>query len=622
MSFSGGYQGKILRVNLTNKSFAEEELSPELARKFVGGAGFGIKCVFDEVDPLADALSPENKLVFAPGPLTGTDAPCASRMSVTAKSPLTGTVAVCMTGGYFPAELKFAGYDILIIEGKADQPVYLAIDKGKVSIRSAKQLWGTTTTDCEFLLKEQLGDQNFRVACIGPAGERLVRMACIVNERRTAGRKGLGAVMGAKNLKAIAVRGHLKVPVADPAAFTAAKKFFLGKMKDSPVLYSEMAHHGTPMAVDVVNGMGMFPAKNWTATGEFEPVDTLGAAANEARKIGKEHCYACPVGCSQLKLTDPAGPYAGVTSVPEFETLYSFGGQTGVDNLDSVVASDRLCDELGIDTISTGVAIGFAMELYERGIIGKQETGGLELRFGNHQAMVEMVKNIGFRRGLGEILGEGVKRAAQRIGQGTEQYAIHVKGLELPGYDVRGAKAHGLNFATSYNGADHNKGYAFQEIFGIPVPRAVDRFAVEGKGSLTKWNQDIRCVTCDCATMCAFLLDMAVPDSALDNTAGLLRGATGMDFTPEEVRQVGERIQNLARVFNIRAGFTADDDTLPRRLMTEPIKAGSSKGHTVPPEELELMLAEYYRERGWTPQGIPTPEKLLSLNLSETLPYV
>lgn len=622
MGFSGGYQGKVLRIDLTTKSSREENLDPELARRFVGGAGLGIKYVFDEVDPQLDPLSPENKLVFAPGPLTGTQAPCASRMAVVAKSPLTGTIAVSMTGGFFPAELKFAGYDVLIVEGKADQPVSIVIHKGKVAIRPAMHLWGMKSIDCEHILKEQLGDHNYRIACIGPAGERLGRMANIMNELRTAGRKGLGAVMGSKNLKAIAVRGHLDVPIADRAVFAEAKKSFLHKMKDSPVLYPEFSKYGTPATVDVTCGLGIFPAKNWTATGEFEPVDTLGAAANTVQKTGREHCYTCPVACSQVKLTTPEGPYPGTTSVPEFETLYAFGGQTGVDNLDAVIAADRLCDELGLDTISTGVTIGFAMELFERGIIGKEETKGLDLSFGNHQAMLEMVKRIAFRQGLGDVLSNGVKVASQMIGKGSEDYAMHVKGLEPPGYDVRGAKAHGLNFATSFNGADHNKGYAFQEIFGIPVPKPYDRFVSEGKGWLTKWNQDIRCVTCDCATMCAFLMDMAVPDVALENTAGLLRGATGIDYTAEEVERVGERVQNLARVFNIRAGFTAEDDTLPKRLMTEKIKAGGSKGSVIPREELQQMLSDYYLERGWTALGIPTKERLLSLGLHEAIPFV
>ena len=364
--------------------------------------------------------------------------------------------------------------------------------------------------------------------------------------------------------------------------------------------------------------MGIFPTKNWSATGEWSPVEKLGVAANAAKKVGREHCYKCPVGCSQLKLVRE-GTYAGALSVPEFESMYSFGGQTGVDNLNSIIAADRLCDELGLDTMSTGVTIGFAMELYEKGILTTDDTGGTDLRFGNHEAMVSLIAKIAYRQGLGAILADGVKVAAAKIGKGTEKYAMHVKGLELPGYDVRGAKAHGLNFATAYTGADHNRGYAFQEIFGIPVPELVDRFATAGKGKLTKWNQDLRTATCDCPTMCAFLLDMAVPATAAQNAADMLNGVTGLNFTPEDIVAVGERVNNLARAFNVREGFTRDDDTLPERILTEPLKEGGSKGHYISRAELNQMLDDYYDERGWDAQGVPTRQKLLDLGLENVV---
>ncbi|MCL6635254.1 MAG: aldehyde ferredoxin oxidoreductase family protein, partial [Peptococcaceae bacterium] len=589
----GGYTGKILRVNLTDRTSGEESVSEKLAAEFIGGAGFGIKFLFDEVPAGADPLGAENKLIFAAGPLSGTAAPCASRMAVTAKSPLTGAAGMSLSGGYFPVELKFAGYDVLIIEGKSDKPVYLWINDGKVSFRPADKLWGTTTFDCQQLIKDDLGDQNIRVACIGPAGELLAKTACIINERRAFGRKGLGAVMGAKNLKAIAVRGIKPVPVAAPDAFKEARSRMLAAMKESPVLYPQFSRHGTPMVVDVLWGLGIFPAKNYSATGEWDPVDGLGVAANEAIKIGREHCYNCPVACSQLKLVRQ-GRYAGALSVPEYESMYSLGGQTGVAGLDFVVAADRRCDELGLDTMSAGVAVGFAMELYERGIITGEDTDGLDLRFGNGGAMVELIGKMAFRQGLGDILADGVKAAAAKIGRGAEKYAMQVKGLELPGYDVRGAKAHGLNYATAYTGADHNRGYAFQEIFGVPVPEAVDRFSIEGKGKLTKWNQDIRTATCDCPTMCAFLLDTALPATAAQNTADLLKAATGLNFTAEDVERAGERVNNLARAFNVREGFTRSDDRLPDRLLTEPLKDGGSKGHCLSREELDKMLDEYY----------------------------
>ena len=614
--YKGGYTGKILRINLTDQTAKEEALPLEVARDFIGGAGFGIKYLFDEVKAGTDPLGPDNKLIFASGPFSGTTIPCASRMSVTAKSPLTGAVGMSLTGGYFPVELKFAGCDALIIEGKAEKPTYLWIKDGKVQFRSAKKVWGMKTTDCQQIIKNELNDQNVRIACIGPAGENLSKIACIINELRAAGRKGLGAVMGSKNLKAIAIRGSREVAIADKEKYKKARDEFAKAMKESPVLYPQFSKLGTPMVVDHASAIGIFPTKNFSATGEFVPTDKIGVEVQLTRNVGSEHCYGCPVGCSQVKVAK-TGPYEGIMAEgPEYETFFSFGGETGVENIDAIIAADRLADELGLDTISAGVTIGFAMELYEKGILTTKETGGLKLNFGNDEAMLTLLRLMAYREGIGEVLADGVKAAAQRIGKGSEKYAIHVKGLELPAYDVRGAKAHGLNFATSYTGADHNRGYAFQEIFGIPVPYEVDRFSPEGKGKLTKWNQDVRSVSCDAATMCAFLLDMAVPAIATQNTANLMEAVTDLKFSPEEVQAVGERINNLARAFNAREGFTRKDDTLPDRLMTEPLKAGASKGQFISKEDLKKMLDEYYTERGWDLQtGTPTRKKLTELGL-------
>lgn len=614
--YAGGYTGKILRVNLTDKTTKEEKLPVEIARDFIGGAGFGVKFLYDEVKAGTNPLGLENKLIFAPGPFTGTTVPCASRIAITGKSPLTNAVGMCLSGGYFPAELKHAGYDVLIIEGKSEKPTYIWIKDGEVRFRDASRVWGTQTSDCQQIIKDELNDQNVRISCIGPAGEHLSKISCIINERRAAGRKGLGAVMGSKNLKAIAVLGSGSLNIASKEKFKVARGQMLKAMKESPILYPQFANTGTPSNVDNTCALGIFPAKNWSATGKFAPVDQIGVEALETRRIGKEHCYDCPVGCSQLRLAR-TGPYAGILSEgPEFETLYSFGGQTGVDNMDSIIAADRLCDELGLDTISAGVTIGFAMELFEKGILTLADTGGLDLNFGNHQAMNTLIRLIAFREGMGDLLSDGVKIASTRIGKGAERFAMHIKGLELPGYDVRGAKAHGLGYATAFTGADHNRGYAFQEIFGVPVPYAVDRLSIEGKGKLTKWNQDVRTATCDCPTMCVFLLDTAMAPTATENTAALMEAVTGLTLTPEEVTQVGERINNLARAFNVREGFTRADDTFPDRLMTEPLQSGASKGQLISKEDLNAMLDEYYTLRGWDLNtGIPTRKKLIELSL-------
>jgi len=613
--YKGGYAGKILRIDLSRQSSKEEAVTEKLARNYLGGAGFAIKYLYDELKPGTPALGKDNKLIFAVGPLTATGASCSSRMAVVAKSPLTNAVGMALAGGHFPAEMKRAGYDMIIIEGKAEKPTYLDINNGKVRFRSAEKLSGMMTTDTQLFIKEELGDHNYRIACIGPAGERLVSMACIVNERRAAGRKGLGAVMGSKNLKAIAIRGHKRPDIADADKFKKARQTMNKAMKDSAVLYPAFAKAGTPMVVDATSEMGIYPIRNWSATGEVDMTKDLGLDAQHKMIVNKCYCDDCPVGCSQVKLVTE-GPYAGYLSEgPEYETTYSLGSTVGVGYLPAVIAADRLCDEYGLDTMSAGVAIGFAMELYEKGILTKKDTDGLELKFGSHEAMIEMLRRIAYQEGLGALLGQGTKKAAEKIGKGSESYAMNIKGLELPAYDVRGAKAHGLNYATAYTGADHNRGYAFQEIFDIPVPEKVDRFAIKGKGKLTKWNQDVRCVTCDCATMCAFLLDMAVPDIACQNTADLVNAATGMRCTADEIQKIGERINNVARLFNIGEGFTRKDDTFPKRIMTEAIKAGASAGQLISRADLDTMLDEYYSERGWDKAGNPTDTKLKELGI-------
>ena len=613
--YNGGYMGKILRIDLSSQSAKEEVVSEELAKKFLGGTGFAIKYLYDELKPGTPALDKENKLIFAVGPLTATGAPCSSRMAVVAKSPLTNAVGMALAGGHFPAEMKKAGYDMIIIEGRAEKPTYIAIKDGEVRFRSAEKLKGMMTTDTQLFIKEELGDHNYRVACIGPAGEKLIPLASIINERRAAGRKGLGAVMGSKNLKAIAIRGHQRPAIADAAKFKEARQAMNRAMKDSEVLYPHFAKNGTPMIIDDMTKMGIYSSKNWSATGEVDLVKEQGRDAQHEMIITNSHCADCPVGCTQVKLVNE-GPYAGYLSEgPEFETTYALGSAVGVGYLPAIIAGDRLCDEYGIDTMSAGVTIGFAMELYERGILTKQDTGGLELKFGNHRAVIEMLRQIAYKEGLGAILGEGTRKAAQKIGKDSEKYAMNIKGLEMPAYDVRGAKAHGLNYATSYTGADHNRGYAIQEIFGIPFPEKVDRLAIEGKGRLTKWNQDVRCATCDCAPMCAFLLDMAVPAIACRNTADLVGAATGMHLTADEVQQIGERVNNVARLFNGREGFDRKDDTFPKRLMTEPIKAGASAGQLISQADLDVMLDEYYEARGWDKNGNPTAAKLRELGL-------
>jgi aldehyde:ferredoxin oxidoreductase len=611
----GGYAGKILRIDLSTLTYSEEPIPEELATGYLGGVGFAFKYLYDELQPSIQALDRKNKLIFAVGPLNATGVPCSNRMVVASKSPLTGTIAASFSGGRFPNEIKRSGYDMLIVEGKAEKPTYLYVNNGTVLFRSAEKLIGMGTTDTQLFIKDEMKDPSCRIACIGPAGEKLVLFACIVNERRAAGRKGLGAVMGSKNLKAIAIHGTGKPVIAHPELFKEKRKVMLQAMKDSHKLYPDFSHTGTPGVVDLTTGMGILATKNWSATGQVDMVPSIGVNAEKAYIVDRVFCDDCPVGCSQVKMVKE-GPYSGFLSEgPEFETVFALGSNLGIDYFPAIIAGDRLCDEYGIDTVSAGVTIGFAMELFERGIITAKDTGGIELKFGNYKAMIEMLRQIAFKEGFGSILSDGTQKVATKLGKDTFKYAVNIKGLELPAYDVRGAKAHGLNLATAYNGADHCRGYAWQEIFDIPIPRKVNRFDTKGKGKLTKWNQDVRCAVADCATLCGFVLDMALTEIACQNTADLLTSATGIQFSAEKVQQVGERINNLARLFNMREGFTRKHDTFPYRLMNEPLKSGASAGQIINQMDLDQMLDEYYAARGWDNNGIPGLAKLKELGL-------
>jgi aldehyde:ferredoxin oxidoreductase len=632
--YSGGYTGKTLWIDLTTKEIRDERTDPELARLYIGGAGFGIKRLWDLVPAGTDPLGPDNVLIFAPGPLTGTESPCSSRLTVTSLSPATGAVGMATSGGHFPAEMKAAGYDLIIVRGQAASPTYLAISAGKVTFHSAEKLWGTNTLDCQLFVKEELHDHNYRVACIGPAGERQSFMAAIMNERRAVGRKGLGAVMGAKNLKAIAVRGQQAPAIAHPRRFATVRTVLLKRFKGSRSLYTGLSRYGTSDAVDATCELGIFPAKNFSATGVFSPGEELGYEIQAKDIIRRNPCYKCPVGCSQVRLAH-SGDYAGaLTEGPEFEATYALAGNTGITDLSALYLADRLCDDYGLDNMSVGATIAFAMELFEREIISLADTGGLDLHFGNHRSMIEMIHRMARREGFGDVLADGVVVAARRIGRGSEAYALHVKGLELPGYDVRGAKAHGLNYATSYTGADHNRGYAAQEIFGSSIPVQVDRLALEGKPELCVWNQVVETALCDCSTFCSFLfsnadaflqpaeqgLSRALTEQRVATIAEMLSAATGIEFSPADLIRVGERVNVLARCFNLRAGFTRDDDYLPARLTDEPIPGGPSAGQHTSRADQDWLLDRYYAHCGYDARGVPTDERLRELDLAEAIP--
>jgi aldehyde:ferredoxin oxidoreductase len=628
--YKGAYTGKTLLVDLTNQETKVEQTDPKLAQHYLGGAGFGIRLLYDLVGPGTDPLGPDNVLIFAPGPLTGTNSPCSSRLTITGRSPLTGAVGMATSGGEFPASMKQAGFDVIVIQGKANKPIYMQIVDEKVTFRSAQKLYGMNTMDTQLFIKEDLGDLNYRIACIGQPGEKLSFMAAIMNERRASARKGLGAVMGSKNLKAIAVLGKNELTIAHPDRYKSARSELLERFKNSRTLYKGLAKYGTSDAVDVTAELGIFPVNNFSDTGNFHSIEKIGYERQAEDIIRKNPCYKCPVGCSQVRIAKE-GDYPGtLTEGPEFESSFALAGTTGVSDLSALYLADRLCDDYGLDNMSVGNTIAFAMELYERGIISREETDGLELRFGNHKAMIEMIHRIAMRTGFGDVLADGVVIAAQKIGRGTEQYAMHVKKLELPGYDVRGAKAHGLNYMTSYTGADHNRGYSAQEIFGGSIPQRVNRLELKEKAELCKWNQVMETVLCDCSTYCSFLFSNAdsffnpteeglsdeLTERRIATLTEILSSATGIEFTPNDIIRIGERVNVLARCFNIREGIMRKDDYLPKRLAEEGIPSGASAGARTSIEDQDLLLDQYYELFGYDSRGVPTLARLKDLGLS------
>ena len=598
-----GWIGKVLRVNLSKNTWAVEDLDPDLAREFLGGRGLGTKILFDEVDPKVDPLGPKNKLIMITGPLTGTFAPAAGRYMVVTKSPLTGGIASSNSGGHFGAELKFAGYDAIIFEGKAEKPVYLWIYNEKVEIRPADQLWGKTTHETEDLIHQET-DPDAKIAGIGPAGEKLVRFAGIVNEKaRAAGRSGVGAVMGSKNLKAVAVRGTRGIKVARPEEFRRAALMALEKIKSSPTTAVGLPTYGTASLVNVINAHGIFPTRNFQ-TGVFPTADKTGGETIRATiEIRNKACFACPIACGPA--TEIKNPkFKGSGEGPEYETTWSMGACCGIDNLDAITKAHYICNELGMDPISFGVTLACAMEMYERGYLSFKETGAV-LNFGNEDALVEMATKTGRREGFGDILAEGSMRMAEKYGH--PELSMAVKGQEFPAYDGRGAQGMGLQYATSNRGACHVRGYMISpEILG--TPQKLDPFSTKEKAGWTIGFQNSTAMLDSCG-ICLFNT-FAI---GADEIHALLVPATGIEYTKESMLKAGERIWNLERLFNLKAGLSSKDDTLPKRLLEEPLPEGPAKGQVV---RLSEMLPEYYQLRGWDENGVPAKEKMRELNLA------
>lgn len=595
-----GYNGKILRVNLSDKTVKNETLDVELAKKFIGGRGLGTKMLMDEVDPGIDALSPENKLIFITGPLTGTSTPTGGRYMVVTKSPLTGTVACSNSGGYWGAELKFAGYDAIIFEGKADSPIYLNIVDDKVEIKDASHLWGKVVSETTHTLEEEHGEK-VKVATIGPAGENLSKMAAIMNDLgRAAGRSGVGAVMGSKNLKAIVVKGNNKVDIANPDKLKEVFSVCMKKIKENGVTGQGLPAYGTAVLVNIINENGVFPTNNFQY-GTFDKAEEIsGETLAEKYLTKKDPCFRCPIAC---------GRYCEVDGIegggPEYETIWAFGSDCGVSNLGDIIKANYWCNEIGIDTISAGATIAAAMELYDKGYIKKEELdGGPELTWGNDEAIIEWTKKMADTDGLGAKMAQGSYRLCKMYG--VPELSMTVKKQELPAYDPRGIQGHGVQYATSNRGGCHVRGYMISpEILGLP--EKLDRLSLEGKPTWAKIFQDFTAAI-DSSGLCLFT-SFAM---GADDYAGLVNAVCGTDITGDDFIQAGERIWNLEKLYNLEAGIDPSEDTLPKRLLNDPIPDGPSKGWV---HKLDELLPLYYEARGWDANGIPTPERLKELGL-------
>ena len=598
------WSGMILRVNLMTGVISKQATNVRDAALFIGARGLADKIYIDEVDPKVDPLSPDNKLVFAPGPFSGTFAPSGGRYHVVTKSPLTDAIAGANSGGKWGPELHYAGYDALIIEGKAAEPVYLWINDDKVEIRKASHIWGKWVPDTTDMVRAET-DVDASVACIGPAGEKQVLFAAIMNEmHRAAGRGGVGAVMGAKNLKAIAVVGSKPIKVADPKAFEEA--VFAGRkgIKEHPVGGAGLPTYGTDVLVNILNTIGCLPIKNFQ-DGYFATADKVGGESLAANQlVRKKGCFSCVISCGRVsKVKNPK--YSGEGEGPEYEAAWSLGPDCMIDDLDAVTRSNHLCNELGMDPISYGSTLACAMELFETGLLTLKDTEGLDLSFGNAEAMVDMTIKTGLREGIGNKLALGSYRLANMYGH--PEYSMTVKKQEIPAYDPRGIQGIGLEYATCTRGGCHVKGYTIAvEVLGSGVK--LDPRVIEGKPGIVKLFQDLTAAV-DASGGCIF----GTFGMGGDNYAQMLSALTGITYTAEDYIKAGERIWNLEKMFNLKAGFGANDDALPERMIKSPIKTGPSKGLV---SRVPEMLPEYYKVRGWDEKGVPTAERLKELQLA------
>ena len=618
-----GFAGKILRVDLSTGSITTDQPDESFYRTYLGGAGFVSYYLLKEIPQGVDALSPENKLVFAIGPMTGLAMPGATRSCIGAKSPLTDGYAKSEAGGFVPMDLKRAGYDALIVEGKAEKPVYLLVTEDKVELRDASHIWGKTVLETQDIIAADTGLKNIHTAAIGPAGENLVRFACVMNDLKDAhGRGGIGAVMGSKNLKAIAAFGRRNPDVADPARIRELA-LFMNKNFYNLSLFSKALHdvgtgeHGTMLAG---NEVGNLPSHNFDVN-YFEGIANITAnAVLDTYGVGMEGCAACGVRCKKVVELEEPWAVNRRNGGPEYESLGALGSTCGVDDLAAVCKANELANLYSMDTISLGVSIAFGMECFEKGVLTLEDTDGVELRFGNADAMLKMVEMIAHRQGVGDVLAEGSRKAAAKIGKGSEDFAMHVKGVEIPMHDPRVKQGLGMVYSVEAHGADHCAGMhdtlftqespGFEHIRGMgairPLPAddlSADKVANEKAVHIWSLFRD--------SLVCCQMLPWSI-----NQQVEIVRAATGWSYTTYEALKLGERIATLGRAFNLREGITAEQDTLPKRMF-KPTRAGALRSGGIDQEKMRAAIHTFYGMMGWDEQtGVPTPTKLAELGIA------
>jgi aldehyde:ferredoxin oxidoreductase len=615
-----GYAGKILKIDLSAEEIREESLSEDLALSFIGGRGINSKILYDEVEPAIDPLNPENCLVFGTGLLVGTMAPACGRGVITARSPLTNGHGDAHSGGFWSPELKYAGYDHLVIKGKAKNPVYLWINNDQVEIRDATPIWGKLNNEVHEAIKKELKDETIQILCIGPAGENLVRSACIMHgPKRSASRGGMGAVMGSKNLKAIAIRGRKGIKISRPKDFEATtREMFLKKS----FIREALTFMGTPSIILGEISQGFSCGTKNMQTVLFPREKELTPIIYQKKYLRRpKACFSCGVRCSRIYTIDE-GEFAGLWGEgPDWGTMHNLAVQPQTTSWPGLLKAEWLVNQYGMDACEVGMCIAFAMECYQRGILSEEETNGLKLSWGDYPIVLKLIEKIGKREGIGDILAEGVQRAGEKVGKAAEKYALAVKGSNVTA-DVRGKHGMLLGYVTSTRGPDHLRGLVFD---GYPIKLLEEKFGKEitnplgtKKAAALKWIQDFSALpdsfgTCKLQSITEGMEDMYT----LQDFCKLYEATTGNQMSEENLMEVGERITNVERSFGVKvAGWGRKDDTVPERFFDEPIDAGPQKGTKLKREDLELMLTDYYQHRGWDIQtGVPTKETLKKLGL-------